>query len=202
MKRQNAETRKPLIIRSFYKTILEEGFEGASIAKVARRIDINPTLVIHYFGNKENMTLELVDFVVEAYSKLFQQMCSGAGPPDERLNLLLRTIWSRQYYEKIQVAGSLSVIGVSFRNKRIQKRIKGLYRLFKNYLVEEIKALHECGVVGDQDFEKTADVLISMVEGSRHFRHFFVKTKDIDHYNQSMAMAARLLLTDASWQTT
>ena len=72
-KRLNAQIRKPKIIKSFYQTILDEGIEGASIAKVAKRININATLVLHYFGNKENMILELVDFVIDEYAKLFKK---------------------------------------------------------------------------------------------------------------------------------
>jgi len=60
-KRLNAGIQKPKMVKHFYKTILAEGFEGASIAKVAKRMKIHPSLILHYFGNKENLTLALVD---------------------------------------------------------------------------------------------------------------------------------------------
>lgn len=200
--RQNAEMRKPEIIRSFYETILEEGFEGASIAKVAKRLDIHSTLILHYFGNKENMTLALVDFVVEEYAKVFQKIRAQRSSidPEERMVSFFQTIWSKPYYEKIDIAASLSVISVSFRNIRVQKKIQWLYQQFKILLVQELEELSKRKAIETQDFERTANVLLSMVEGSRHFRHFFVKTKEVNQYNKDMAMAAIHMVKCRAWQ--
>lgn len=201
-KRQTAEIQKPRIIRSFYETILEEGFEGASIAKVAKRLGINATLIIHYFGNKENMTLEMVDFVVEEYSKLFKKLKSQYKDqdPEERMTAFFKTIWSKPYHEKIDIAASLSVISVSFRNSRVQKKIQWLYQQFKLLLVQELEELYDLKGMEGQDPERTATVLLSMIEGSRHFRHFFVKKKDINLFTQDMRMAAVNLINNPSWQ--
>lgn len=201
-KRQNAEIQKPRIIQSFYETILEEGFEGASIAKVAKRLDINSTLILHYFGNKENMTLALVDFVVEEYAKVFKKIRTQRKnrDPQERMISFFRTIWSKPYYEKIDIAASLSVISVSFRNTRVQKKIQWLYQQFKTLVIQELEELSKIKAIETQDFERTANVLLSMVEGSRHFRHFFVKTKELPQYNKDMAMAAINIVKNRAWQ--
>jgi AcrR family transcriptional regulator len=200
--RQKAETQKPRIIRSFYETILEQGFEGASIAKVAKRLDIQSTLIIHYFGNKENMTLALVDFVVEEYSKIFKKIRNQRkeSDPEQRMLSLFRTIWSKPYYEKIDIAASLSVISVSFRNHRVQKKIEWLYQQFKTLLVQEMEVFFDQKGIETPDVERAANVLLSMVEGSRHFRHFFIKAKDINQYNRDMVMAAIRMVKNQSWQ--
>jgi AcrR family transcriptional regulator len=200
--RQNAEIQKPRIIRSFYETILEQGFEGASIAKIAKRMDIQSTLIIHYFGNKENMTLALVDFVVEEYSKIFKKIRNQRkeSDPEERMLSFFKTIWSKPYYEKIDIAASLSVISVSFRNHRVRKKIQWLYQQFKILLIQELEVFFDRKRIETQDVERTANVLLSMVEGSRHFRHFFIKTKDINQYNRDMMMAAIRIVYNQSWQ--
>ena len=46
-KRLNAEMRKPDILKHFFDLILEEGIEGASIGKVAKKMKIHPSLIIH-----------------------------------------------------------------------------------------------------------------------------------------------------------
>lgn len=200
--RQRAETQKPRIIRSFYETILEQGFEGASIAKVAKRLDIQSTLIIHYFGNKENMTLALVDFVVEEYSKIFKKIRNQRkdSDPEQRIRSFFKIIWSKPYYEKIDIAASLSVISVSFRNQRVRKKIQWLYQQFKALLIQEMEAFFDRRGIETPDVERAANVLLSMVEGSRHFRHFFIKTKDINQYNRDMVMAAIRMVKNQSWQ--
>jgi AcrR family transcriptional regulator len=199
--RFSAVTQKPKIIEGFYRTILEEGFEGASIAKVAARIDMKPTLIIHYFGNRENLVLAGVDYVIDSYSRLLNGFKVRYTDPDKRLKALLETLWSREYYEKVHIAVAFSVIAVSFRNPRVQKKIKGLYTVFRKSLVKDLGELKEAGAVTVEDVEKAADVLISMVEGSRHFRHFHVKQKDVSAYNRSMIQAATLLLKKPEWGT-
>lgn len=192
--RLNAETQKPKILEGFYYTILEEGFEGASIAKIAARIDMKPSLLLHYFGTKEALTLSGVDYVIERYARLFERARARSTDPEKRLTALMKLLWSREYYENVHIAVALSGVAISFRNPRVKKKIQGLYNLYKTFLMNEFEALQEAGVIDVAEIEKTAEVLISMVEGSRHFRHFFVKSKDVAEYNQHMMMAALQIL--------
>ena len=53
-KNQKAEIRKPEILENYYQVLIEEGLEGTSIGKIAKRMDIHPSLIIHYFKTKEN----------------------------------------------------------------------------------------------------------------------------------------------------
>ena len=57
-KNKNADHRKPEILESYYQVMIQKGIEGTSISKIAERLDIHPSLIIHYFKNKENMKLE------------------------------------------------------------------------------------------------------------------------------------------------
>lgn len=193
-KRLNADIQKPKIVRHFYKTIIAEGFEGASIAKVAKRMKIHPSLILHYFGNKENLTLALVDFVIDEYGSLLKTFKSKDIAPEDRLARLLEAIWSREYYEKIKVAGSFAVLAVSFRNETIHEKIRELYRMFKKFLVREISYLIDNKVIDEKDPAQAADVIMTMIEGSRHFRAFIIEEDQIRRYNQDMINAARNFL--------
>ncbi|MBC2715989.1 MAG: TetR/AcrR family transcriptional regulator [Desulfobacteraceae bacterium] len=197
-KRLNADVQKPKMVKHFYKTILAEGFEGASIAKVAKRMKIHPSLILHYFGNKENLTLALVDFVIDEYNSLLKNFKSQDLAPEDRLTRLLEAIWSREYYEKINVAGSFAVLAVSFRNEKIHGKIKDLYRMFKKFLVREFRYLIDNRVICANDPEHVAEIIMTMIEGSRHFRAFIIDDERDDdqvrRYNQDMIRAARFFL--------
>jgi AcrR family transcriptional regulator len=194
-KRLNADIQKPKIVKHFFKTILAEGFEGASIAKVAKRMKIHPSLILHYFGNKENLTLALVDYVIDEYGSLLKKFKAQDLSPENRLTQLLEAIWSREYYEKINVAGSFAVLSVSFRNEKIHGKIRDLYRMFKKFLVREFSYLNDKGVISTKDPANAAEIIMTMIEGSRHFRTFIVDDAGDDdqirRYNQEMILAAR-----------
>ena len=72
-RKSKAEERKLEILQHFYEVIKEEGFENASIAKIAKSMEVNPSLLIHYFNTKEDMILELVDFLLNRYESMFLQ---------------------------------------------------------------------------------------------------------------------------------
>jgi len=205
-KRLNADIQKPKIVKQFYETILVEGFEGASVAKVAKRMQIHPSLILHYFGNKENLTLALVDYVIDAYGSLLKKFKSRDLRPEDRLERLLEALWSREYYEKIDVSGSFAVLAVSFRNEKIHHKIRELYRGLKKFLVGEFAYLMDHQVIAAEDPAHMAEVVITMTEGSRHFRQFIIEEesgaekesredKQIRRYNQQMIDAARHFLT-------
>ncbi|MDH7553210.1 MAG: TetR/AcrR family transcriptional regulator [Spirochaetota bacterium] len=198
IKRQNASLRKPQIVQAFYETIIKEGFEGASLAKVAQRCGLKQTLILHYFKNKENLTLACVDRAIEEYSKLLQRYIPNTDDPEKRLMGLLKALWSREYYEAIHIASSFAVIDISFRNKKVKQRLERLYHIFKRFLIHELSELQKHNVIHTQDIEKTAEVLMAMVEGSRHFSHFFIHENERDKYHQSMVMAALSILKNPS----
>ena len=66
-KNRNAETRKPEILEGYYRVLIENGFEGSSIGKIAQHLGIHPTLILHYFKNKDNLQHELVEILITKY---------------------------------------------------------------------------------------------------------------------------------------
>lgn len=192
--RQNAQVRKPEIVRSFYRTILEYGFEGASIARVAARVDIHPSLILHYFKNKENLTLALVDYVTEAYAGLFDNPALDGLSPQARLESLLEIIWSREYDEKIDVAGSFSIIAVAFRNARIREKIERLYSDYKRLLAKELQHAMDAGVIESQNAMQAAARIIAIIEGVRHFRYFLVTENETARFRRDMKAITRKIL--------
>ncbi len=89
--RQNAGLRKPEILKNFYDILIEEGIEGASIAKIAKRMDIHPSLIMHYFSTKEKLVIAAVDHIVREYGVLIQGMEARTTDPARRLERLVDT---------------------------------------------------------------------------------------------------------------
>jgi AcrR family transcriptional regulator len=65
------EERQLEIIKTFYKVAKKEGYENTSIAKIAKVMDINPSLVSHYFETKEDLTYALIDHILERYLLIY-----------------------------------------------------------------------------------------------------------------------------------
>src|SRR5690242_12082800 len=83
------EPRQKEIIKAFYKLAKNEGLENASIAKTAEMIDMNPSLIIHYFRTKDYLVYGLVEYILDKYLLIFKV---PANSDDSYLQLLLKVI--------------------------------------------------------------------------------------------------------------
>lgn len=192
--RKNAEARIPEILQNFYLTIVEEGIEGASIGKIAKRMNIHPSLIMHYFSTKENMTLALVDYIIEEYSKLILSIQMETHDPHDRLERLIDILWSDEWYKMTDISVDFSVLAMSFRSEEINSRLQLLFSSYKSFLVKEMKDFIEAGVVRFSNPERAAEVIMTLIEGNRHFKHFFVNSDDSENYRLDMKRMILCLL--------
>ena len=111
-KNQSADLRKPEILESYYQVLIEEGLEGTSISKIASRIGIHPSLIIHYFKNKENMKLELVDLLIEKYQSPAMINFDHIEDDEEHFNAIIDVIFSFKWNRTVDPGGGASGSGV------------------------------------------------------------------------------------------
>ncbi|MBT0774062.1 TetR family transcriptional regulator [Kineosporia sp. J2-2] len=77
------------------KLFSERGYEGTTIRAIAGGAGVNPALVHHFFGSKEQVFIASVDFPVNPFEVL-PQLVAG-GPPEQfgrRLATLIVEVWS------------------------------------------------------------------------------------------------------------
>ncbi|MBI9108159.1 MAG: TetR/AcrR family transcriptional regulator [Spirochaetales bacterium] len=64
-RKSNEHIRKPEILSHAFRIIAEEGFENASLAKIAESMGVSKSMILHYFGSKENLFRELLRYMFE-----------------------------------------------------------------------------------------------------------------------------------------
>jgi len=193
-KRQNAELRKPDILKHYYQVILKEGIEGASIAKVAKRMKINPSLIIHYFSTKDNMTVALVDYMSKIYNRLFMDMKIETDNPEKRLDRLVEIFCSDEWYNNTDISGDFSIFSISFRNKKVFRHVQEMYLDFIKLIRRELEIAVSTGKVKINNPQRTAELIVSALEGYRHFKHFYIDQAESENYRQDMMKTLRQII--------
>lgn len=94
-----AGIRRREMLASYYEVPLDEGLQGASLAKIAKRVQAPPSLLIHYFGTKEQMTIELLDYLLERYHDTYGALFEGMADPLERLRTIVDYLFSVEYQQ-------------------------------------------------------------------------------------------------------
>ncbi len=130
-KRHKAETRKPEILENYYHVLIDEGFEGASIGKIAQRMNIHPSLIIHYFKTKENMTVELAQLLIDKYEAPELLQFDHIEDMEQRFHALIDTIFSFEWSRTVDPGVHFGFYYLSFRNPKIRRQFTIMFKRFR-----------------------------------------------------------------------
>jgi AcrR family transcriptional regulator len=181
-KNKKAEIRKPEILENYYQVLIEEGFEGASIGKIAKRMDIHPSLIIHYFKSKDNMTFELVELLIEKYLEPGFLKFNHITDLEQRFYTLIDTIFSIEWSRTINPGLHFGFYYLSFRNPAIHERYQAMIKQFRDYLIGELELFRENGILQIDDVKKAADIIVTLMEGLEFHSHFLSEEKPFEEF--------------------
>lgn len=194
-KKEKLEERRSEILEHFQQVLREEGFEGASIAKIASRVGVNPSLLLHYFPTKEEMVLELVDYILEKYETLGAEKITSIGQPELRLDTLLDMVFGIDWISLVDSSAFYSCYYLSFRNETVKQRMQKMYHRFRQQILIEMKSCIYEGIVNDGDPEIYTDFIISLVEGLSFTRNISGGTEHYVEMGRHFKKLAKEMLT-------
>lgn len=76
---------KQTILDATVMLIKEEGFQCATLRKIAAKADTNLALVNYYYGSKESLMGDAVRVLLSTFDNAFQALEDASLPPQERL---------------------------------------------------------------------------------------------------------------------
>ena len=172
-RKSKADVRKQEILEHFYEVLKEEGFENASIAKIATRMDVNPSLLIHYFHTKEEMVVEVVDFILMRYEDTFLTQLDQAQDVRARFEHIMNTLFGLEWVGVVDYSVFYACYYLASRHPRIQERFKEMYQQFREILTEECRQWMAAGLIAQANPEEAAELLIILNEGLSYYGHIF-----------------------------
>jgi AcrR family transcriptional regulator len=193
-KRHKAETRKPEILENYYQVLIEEGFEGTSIGKIAKRMRIHPSLIIHYFKNKENLTAELSQWLIEKYEAPDFLQFDHIKDMEKRFHALINTIFSFEWSRTVDPGVHFGFYYLSFRNQSIRRHFTIMFKRFRDYLAGEFEVYKNEGIVNVEDVRKAADIIVTLMEGLEFHAHFLSEKESFEDFaKQAKRLALKAL---------
>jgi len=192
--RDKAEIRKREILENFYQVLVEEGLEGSSIGKIAARMGIHPSLIIHYFSTKDEMIVELVELILKEYEETFLPRLEEKKDPEERLHAALDAIFGLDWNRLVDMGAFSACYSLSFRNERVRASFQRMYSTLREYLVKEIAYYMEMGLVARADPERLADLIIALMEGYSFYRAVMDNEHRFDELSQFLRENALAIL--------
>ncbi|MEM7371038.1 MAG: TetR family transcriptional regulator [Bacteroidota bacterium] len=177
-RKSKATVRKQEILSHFYQVIIDEGFEGASIAKIAKRMDVNPSLLIHYFSTKESMILGLIEYIISTYSSHIMPDFSREADPAQRWEDVLDVMSQIQWDQIMDNIVFYSCYTLSLRNSEIRAQFTALYDRISETLTQEIGHANEAGIIEVEDPGRASEMIITLMEGANFYQHLRLGVSD------------------------
>lgn len=162
------DTRQKEIILAFYTVAKKIGLENASIAKVADHMDINPSLIVHYFKTREALFSGLIDFILEQYSDIYKT--NGQDYANAReLKQLIDNLFSRKWNKLFDDSVFYSCYALVYRDKKIRSAFKALHDSLRKLLTDALQKANKNGVINIRNEKETVEIIFALMEGAYYY---------------------------------
>lgn len=170
------------IVKIFYKVAKTEGYENTSIAKIAKVMDINPSLIIHYFETKEDLTYALIDYILERYLLIYT-IKNKDGVTLADLRKTIEMLFSKKWNLLFDDGLFYTFYALAFREKKIKAKYKTILDSLRFALASMILRCNEKNLIKIEDSKAAADLIFVLVDGA----YFYLSLE-----NDKKAYAERL----------
>lgn len=188
------ETRQKEIILGFYQIAKKEGLDNASIAKTAQHLNINPSLIMHYFQTKEDLIHGLIEFTLDKYLLIFKVSEKVKSNPEKALLEVIDHLFSKKWNTLFDDGVYYSCYALIFQRKIIQEKFHTQLNTLRSNLQIHIENCQKIGKMKNVESAVMADLIFILVDGA----YFYLSTiKSKAKYQQQLAnykqQAIRLL---------
>jgi len=162
------DTRQKEIILAFYTVAKKIGLENASIAKVADHMDINPSLIVHYFKTREALFSGLIAFILEQYSGIYKTNGQDYSSTSE-LKQLIDNLFSRKWNKLFDDSVFYSCYALIYRDKKIRSAFKALHDSLRKFLTDALQKANKNGVINIRNEKETVEIIFALMEGAYYY---------------------------------
>lgn len=175
MGRKSLKERRQLeIVRVFYKVAKKEGLENTSIAKIAKVMDINPSLIIHYFQTKEELTYALIDYILDKYLLIYKVSGDSDVPLKEALVNVIDNVFSKKWNKLFDDGLFYSCYALAFRDPKVKSMYGALTDSLRARLALFIQRCTQEQVIDVPDPRRAADLIFALIDGA----YFYLSLAD------------------------
>lgn len=160
--------RQQEIVTAFYTVAKKIGLENASISKVADHLNINPSLIVHYFKNKELLLQALIDFTLEQYSAIYQTNGNEYASQKE-LKALIDNLFSRKWNALFDDGVFYSCYALTYRDSKLRDSFRNLHDSLRAFLVDALKKARKNGVITITHEKEVAEIIFTLIEGGYYY---------------------------------
>ena len=160
MRRREPEDRRVQLLQAALAALAETGIEQFTMAEVARRADVSPALVVHYFGDRDALIEATFRQLVErATTRPMNALASGGDPADRLRAFVLAHLNPAELSSEASRAW-LSFWGLALYNSALAR----LQRVHQERMISNLKHELRALVIPDAVI-RIAETIAALIDG-------------------------------------
>lgn len=173
--------KKYAILETCYNINCKEGFEKITLKRIGKEMGIAPSLVMHYFKNKQELFENLVDFMVEKMMNVYMEEMNHLKTYEEKMVYYLDKTISLFIAQTVDDVVFYSCFYKGLIDDSIKQRFRKMYD--KDYNLNKIIIqgyLDEKGITG-RNVEYLSISLIAFWEGLNIYHAIYGDSEDFQN---------------------
>ena len=160
MGRKEPEDRRGQLLQAALASLADTGIENFTLAEVARRADVSPALIVHYFGDRDRLIEATFRQLVERVTTLPMRALAGGDDPAARLRAFVLAHLNPSELSSEASRAWLSFWGLALFTPALAR----LQRVHQERLVSNLK--HELRALVNADaVERIAETIGALIDG-------------------------------------
>ncbi len=161
MRRREPEDRRDQLLKAALAALAETGIEQFTMAEVARRADVSPALVVHYFGDRDRLIEATFRQLVERVTtRPIHALATGGETPEERLRAFVLAHLNPNELSSEASRAWLSFWGLALYTPALAR----LQRVHQERMVSNLK--HELrALVKPDQVSRIAETIAALIDG-------------------------------------
>ncbi|MDE2435243.1 MAG: betaine-aldehyde dehydrogenase [Sphingomonadales bacterium] len=160
MRRREPEDRRIQLLNAAMATLAETGVGDLTLAEVARRADVSPALIVHYFGDRDQLLENAFRLLVERATTAPMEALASTHDPEARLYGFIRAHLCASESTSEASRAWLSLWGLAL----YQPALARLQRVHQERMASNLR--HELrGLVLAQEVERIAETIAALIDG-------------------------------------
>jgi TetR/AcrR family transcriptional repressor of bet genes len=164
----NTDARRAQIVDALVAVMAKQGYDGASIADVAKRAGLAPGLVHYHFKNKLEILVEAVHALAARHEAALDEAIANTKPDDAHAQLIAVIdvhLGLGAHADPDALACWVLVVAEALRERRVRTEVEVVLAALVKRLVTIIRRGHASGQFVCSDAEAAAAALVATIQG-------------------------------------
>ncbi|RJP65791.1 MAG: TetR family transcriptional regulator [Candidatus Abyssobacteria bacterium SURF_17] len=166
-----AGERRAQILDALARCISRHGLQGSPIKTIAKEAGVQPSILYHYFKDRDEMIEELVDKLVDNLMDSYSARIRGYKEPEKRFEKGLEFLFSPEMQNTEPGGFYYSCIVEAKRNPRVQRSMTKLFRRYRAAVLQLLIETGKTAGLSSREAKDLASMLVAIQDGVALQRH-------------------------------